>query len=102
MHLHNNEIRSSDKIAKVRPILNCFRDKARSLPKEQRLSIILFCFCGICEVSAKLKPFFSDVTPPNCHIKKWVKKSIVGVGVSEDRKRRLELMGINPEDWLID
>ena len=39
LHFHNNEIRSHDQIAKVRPILNCFRDKARSLPKEQRLSI---------------------------------------------------------------
>ena len=39
LHLHNNEIRLDDKIAKVRPILNCFRDKARSLPKEQRLGI---------------------------------------------------------------
>ena len=31
-------------------------------------------------------------------LKKWVKRSIVGVGVSEDRKRRLELMGINPDE----
>ena len=30
-------------------------------------------------------------------LRKWVKKSIVGVGVSEDRKRRLEVLGINPE-----
>ena len=31
-------------------------------------------------------------------LKKWVKRSIVGVGVSGERKRRLETMGINPDE----
>ena len=31
-------------------------------------------------------------------LRKWVKRSMVGVAVSEDRKRRLTLLGINPEE----